>query len=53
MEYFFLHYKKPPSFYKSLANICAISRCHHVELEAAAMAQIVKKQRQHVAGLAL
>ena len=38
-------------FTKNLANIRAISRSHHVELEAA-MAKNVKKLRQHVAGLA-
>jgi len=52
MEYFFSFVTKSRlRFTKSLANIRAISRSHHVELEAA-IAKIVKKLRQHVAGLA-
>ena len=58
MEYLcFLRFKRSPSFYKgfnqTFTNIRAVSRSHHFELVAAAMAKVVKKQRQDVPGLGL
>ena len=48
MEYiFFLRFKGSPSFYKgfdqNFSDIRAISRSHHFELMAAAMAKVIKK----------
>ena len=58
MEYlFFLRFKGSPSFYKgfdqTFTDIRAISRSHHFELMAAAMAKVIKKQCQDVLGLVL
>ena len=50
MEYLlcFVLYKRSPSFYKgfqqTLTHLRAVSRSHHVELVAAAMAKLVKKK---------
>ena len=57
MEYlFFLRFKGSPSFYKgfdqTFTNIRTVSRSHHFELLAAAMAKVVKKQCQDVPGCA-
>ena len=58
MEYlFFLRFKGSPSFYKgfdqTFTNIRTVSRSHHFELLAAAMAKVVKKQCQDVPGVVL
>ena len=58
MEYlFFLRFKGSPSFYKgfdqTFTDIRAISRSHHFELMAAAMAKVIKKKCQDVLGLVL
>ena len=54
--YVFLRYEMSPSFYKGLdqtfTKIHAVSRNHPLELVAAAMAKVVKKQCQDVPGCA-